>query len=212
MRREIRRTVPQATAVVLVGTVLVLGACKKGDNSNGAADTTAMARPDSSMPAGATPANSTATTSGAMTDAQIFARLAAANEGEIAAGKLAESKATNADVKAFARMMVTDHTKLLNDGNALAKRLNITPDTTAAMSMQSDNATMASQLNAAPKGMTFDTTYVNGQAAGHQAVLQMIKTAETQAQSADLKKALNSAEPVVQHHLDRIQSIQGKLK
>ena len=87
-----------ATGMALCGAVLTLGACKKNNDANGAADTTMSASSDSAAAAVAAtpaPANSAATTpaSAPMTDAQIFARLAAANEGEIAAGKMAESKA-----------------------------------------------------------------------------------------------------------------------
>jgi len=151
-------------------------------------------------------------TAGAATDAQIFARLVAANEGEIAAGKMAESKATNADVKSFARMMVTDHGKMLNDVSGLAKKLNVTPDTAAADSIKTANSSMANALRSAAKGTTFDTTYVNGQVAGHEATLAMLKTAAGQAQNAELKQALNGAMPAVQSHLDRIKNIQAKMK
>ena len=220
MKRNVLRVASQLSAAGLCGAVLVLGACKKEGSANGAGDTTmsANANPDTSAAArtgSSTSVNAPATAPAApqpMTDAQIFAKLAAANTGEIAAAKIAESKATNTDVKAFARQMITDHTKLLNDGNALAKRLKITPDTTAAAAIMSDNSSLAGQLHAAPKGKTFDTTYVNAQVTGHQGALDMIKTAQTQAQNADLRQALSNAEPMVQHHLDQIKSIQGKLQ
>jgi len=211
MGHGIHTTAPRVA--MLCSVVLLLGACKKGE-TNGAADTTATTRADSSMSANnLAPANtaSTAPTSGTMTDAQIFARLMAANEGEIAAGKMAESKATNADVKAFARHMVTDHTKMLNDVTGLANKLNIVPDSAAADDMWNSNKMMADQLTGAAHGMTFDTAYVNGQVAGHQAVLEMIKNAASQTQNADLKKALDDAVPAVQHHLDRIKSIQDDM-
>lgn len=223
MGRATGKTVPRMrylrtrylAVAAVCSTLVVLGACKRGGEN--ASDTTGMGT-DTSMNAAA-PANTTATpgaanapAAGAMTDAQIFARLTAANEGEIAAGKLAEKKATNADVKAFARMMVTDHTKLLNDGNALAKKLKVTPDTAAADSIRSANKSLADQLQGAAKGAAFDSTYVDAQVAGHQATLDMLKNAAGAAQSADLKKALNDAIPTVQKHLDKIQEIQGKLK
>ena len=47
---------------------------------------------------------------GGPNDAQIAAIVVAANQVDIDAGKLAESKAKNKDVKAFGKMMVTDHT------------------------------------------------------------------------------------------------------
>lgn len=211
------KVVSRLSAAALCGAALLLGACKKGNAANGAADTTmtSQTNTDTSMSAAAGTTSSTSANGAAatqpMTDAQIFAKLAATNEGEIAAAKIAVSKATNADVKAFARMMITDHTKLLTDGNALAKRLKVTPDTAAAVAIRSDNSTLAGQLKSAPKGKTFDTTYVNAQVTGHQQALDMLKTAQPQAQNADLRQAIANAIPVVQGHLDRIKSIQGKL-
>jgi putative membrane protein len=203
-----RGTMKGAFALAL-GAVTVLGACKKGDS---ATDTTAMASTDTSMAAGAGSSTSMNAPAPAMTDAGIFAMLAAANQGEIDAGKTAETKATNASVKSFAHDMVAAHTKMLNDGNALAKRLNITPDAAAADSIKASNQSTASALSAAAKGAAFDSAYVNAQVAGHQYVLDMVKRAESAAQNADLKTALTSAEPQVQQHLDRIKDIQSKLK
>ncbi|HEY8310624.1 MAG TPA: DUF4142 domain-containing protein, partial [Gemmatimonadaceae bacterium] len=178
-----------------------------------AADTT-MAAADTSMKAGtgsSTSMNAPAPAP-AMTDAGIFAMLTAANQGEIDAGKMAETKATNASVKSFARDMVAAHTKMLNDGNALAKRLNITPDSAAADSIMMMNQSTTANLKAAAKGASFDSAYVNAQVAGHQYVLDMVKRAEGAAQNADLKSALTAAEPKVQSHLDRITKIQSTMK
>ena len=86
MGRGIRTTMPRIAAATALGAVVVLGACKK--NENAAADTTAMMTPaDTTMPAAA-PAAAPAP---AMTDAAIVAKVAAANMGEIAAGKMAIS-------------------------------------------------------------------------------------------------------------------------
>ena len=194
-----------------LGAVIALGACSKSDN---AADTTMMGAGDSSMAAGT--GSSTSMNAGAparaMTDAGIFAMLAAANQGEINAGKMAETKATNASVKAFAHDMVVAHTAMLDSGNVLAKRLNITPDASAADSINAMNQSTSAALTNAAKGAAFDSTYVNAQVAGHQAVLDMVRRAEGAAQNADLKTMLTSAAPQVQSHLDRIKDIQGKMK
>jgi len=206
----VRGTRSSAFAVALCA-VTMLGACKKG---NEAADTTVAGAgaTDTSMAAGAGSSTSMKAPTATMTDAQIFAMLAAANRGEIDAGKMASTKATSASVRSFARDMVTAHTKMLNDGNALAKKLNITPDTTAADSINAMNQSTAATLTAAAKGAAFDSAYVNAQVAGHEYVLDMIKRAEGQAQNPELKSALTSAEPQVQQHLDRIKDIQSKLK
>jgi putative membrane protein len=52
----------------------------------------------------------------AMSDTQKFVEKAAiANMAEIQLGQLAETRAQSPDVKAFAQMMVTDHTKALDE-------------------------------------------------------------------------------------------------
>jgi len=198
---------PRTAAVTAFGAIVALSACKKNDNN--AVDTTAMTHPsDTTMatPAAAPPA------AAPMTDAAIVGKVVAANQGEIAAGKIAEGKATNPDVKAFARMMVTDHSKMLSEGSALAKKANITPDTAAADSILASNKATGDMLTAAPKGTTFDTAYVNAQVTGHQNTLDMIKSAADKAQNPDLKKMLTDAQTPVQQHLDRIKEIQGKMK
>ena len=201
----------QTAFSLALGAVAVLGACSK---SNSASDTS-MAAADTSMRAGtgsSSSMNASMAAAPAMTDAGIFAMLHAANQGEVDAGKIAEKKATNPAVKSFAHDMVAAHTRMLNDGDALAKKLNITPDAAAADSIVAMNTSTAATLSSTPKGAAFDSAYVNAQVAGHQYVLAKIKTAEGAAQNADLKAALTAAEPQVQSHLDRISNIQGKMK
>jgi len=208
------------TMAFALGAVTLLGACKKSEN---AADTTAMAGASTGAMAGATTAAAGSTSvanqatsnpasTQTMTDAEIFSMLKSANQGEIDAGKMAESKATNAAVKAFARDMVTDHTMLLNQGNALAKKLNVTPQPAANDSIDATNKQVAATLQQAPKGAAFDSAYVNNQVLGHQNTLDLVKRAQDQAQNPELKTMLQNAQPVIQRHLDRIKDIQGKMK
>lgn len=145
-------------------------------------------------------------------DADIVAMVAAANRGEIAAGRMAESKATNPAVRAFGRDMVADHTMLLNKGQALARRLNITPAPSADSAIVAMNDRVSSELSNAAKGAGFDSLYVNTQVQGHQMTLDMLRNAEGKAQNPQLRTMLNDAQPVVQRHLDRIRDLQGKMK
>ena len=52
----------------------------------------------------------------AVNDAQIASIVVTANQVDIDAGKLAASKTTNAEVKKFAQLMVTDHTGVNKSG------------------------------------------------------------------------------------------------
>ena len=204
------------TVVLALGAVTLLGACKKTESVS---DTTGMAA-GAVTPADTTTKPGSVTTASTsnpastetMTDPEIFSMLKSANQGEIDAGKMAESKATNAAVKAFAKDMVTDHTTLLNQGNALARKLNVTPKPAANDSIEAHDKATASALQQTAKGAAFDSAYVNAQVTGHQNTLDLVKRAEDQAQNDQLKALLKNAEPVIQRHLDRIKDIQGKLK
>ena len=62
-----------------------------------------------------------------MTDANIVAILDAANESDSAFGAMAVKKTKNAQVRQFARLMMAEHHLLRQQGQALAKKLNVTP-------------------------------------------------------------------------------------
>lgn len=196
------RTITAGLSLVF-GTVAVLGACHKGERTP---DTTMsmISKTDSAM-------DKVADTTRMLSDDQIFADLSAANAGEIAAGKLALNKASSADVKAFAREMIAAHIKMQADGEALAKKLNIVPKPTADDSFTMANDSTSARLQSAAKGTAFDSAYVNAQVAGHQMVLNFVRRAASQATAPDLKTAMTSAQPVVQHHLDMATALQAKL-
>ena len=61
-------------------------------------------------------------------DAQIASIVVTANQVDIDAGQLAQATATNADVKKFAQLMITDHTGVNKSAVALVKKLNVTPE------------------------------------------------------------------------------------
>ena len=69
------------------------------------------------------------------TDAQIAGIVVTANQVDIDAGKLAHNKAANAEVKAFAQQMVTDHTGVNQQAGALVKKLKVTPQADPAEGM-----------------------------------------------------------------------------
>jgi len=56
-----------------------------------------------------------------------MAEAASGGMTEVELGKIASSKAQNAEVKKFAEMMVTDHTKAGDDLKALAVKKNTLP-------------------------------------------------------------------------------------
>ncbi len=189
----------------LVAATALVAACSKGENK---ADSAAMA--DSAAKASAM-APAPTPPPAALTDANIFAMLDEGNAADSAAGSIAATKGTASDVKEFGRDMMKDHHKLRADGQALAKKLNITPAPPANDTLPAAAQREADQLNSAAKGADWDKTYINGQVADHQAVLAMLQNVQGVAQDTSLKAAITKAIPVVQGHLTKAQGIQTKL-
>src|SRR5437867_3796651 len=65
-----------------------------------------------------------------ITDQQFVLIAANANLAEIEVGMVAENRTANDEVKNFAKLMVADHEKALNDLKTVAKDQNITLPTT----------------------------------------------------------------------------------
>ena len=141
--------------------------------------------------------------SGNWTDASIFAYLTAANNGEIAEGSLAERMATNPAVKAFARQMVADHRKMLQDGKALAAKLNVQPDTTKSdvSDERNDAENTVKDLTEKQRGADWDKAYMDKQVDAHQKVIDHVNDFIKSAQHPELRNMLQQALPKIQQHL-----------
>jgi putative membrane protein len=201
------KVTPAATlgAVMLIAT---LGACKRSQSTP---DTTmgAITSTDSALVTGVGETSGMA--SQALTDAEIFAILDEINESEIELGELAQDKATNADVKSFAREMVMAHRKMEDEGEALSKRLGVSPKSEANDSLEAANDATNDRLESLAKGITFDTAYVNSQVMGHEKAIAFLNRAGEQVTSAELKTLIEGAKPNVQRHLDRARTLQTSL-
>jgi putative membrane protein len=183
-----------------------LGACSKKDNS--AVDTTAASSTvsaDTSMAASAPAA-------GTWTDANIVALLDEANAADSSAGAVAATKGTAAAVRDFGKRMMRDHHTLRAQGEALAKKLNVTPaapsDDPVAPAAQKEMET----LNSTAKGKDFDRAYIDAEVDAHKAVLGLATKAAGITQTAELKNLIQKAAPVIQGHLDKAEAIQKTLK
>lgn len=208
----------RTTRPVIAGLICAaaLAACKKNNNeyaSNGNVDTTAAAaarRTDTTTaaaPATAAPAPSK------WTSPTIIGYAWTANDGEIALGKLGEKKATNAEVKSFARMMVTDHMAMLAATKKLATQLKATPDTTFGdtQDLVGHARDETKDLTDKAKGADWDKDYMDKMVSDHQAVLGKLQDAAKDNTDPDVTKALSDATAKVQAHLTKAQAIQAKL-
>ena len=140
-----------------------------------------------------------------------MALLDEANEADSAAGAIAVTKATNKAVKDFARLMMSEHHALRQQGQQLAKRLKVTPEPPASDPVKplAENETKA--LQSTPKGAEFDRVYIEQEVAAHKAVLDLAENAHEQAENEQLKALIEQAKPVIQKHLDQAEKLKEKL-
>ncbi len=182
-----------------------------GCKDRSAGDASARMESADTMGARTETADAGATGAGQLSDANIVALLDEANMADSASGAYALGKATNPEVKAFAKLMMGEHHSLRVQGQQLAKRLNVTPAPPADDPLKPAAASEMAALRAAPKGAQFDRTYIEQEVGIHKAVLDLAEKAHGAAQNEELKKLIEQAKPVIEKHLDRAEEIQKKL-
>src|SRR4051812_33527927 len=143
-------------------------------------------------------------------DAQIAAIVVTANQVDIDAGRLAETKARNAQVKAFGKQMVTDHTGVNKQATDLVTKLGVKPeDNATAQSLKSGGQENVTSLKALT-GAAFDKAYVDHEVVYHQQVLDALdKTLVPNAQNAELKALLVKVRPAFVAHLEHAKHLQA---
>lgn len=147
-----------------------------------------------------------------VTDPQIAKIVVTANQVDIDAGKLAAAKSKNAEVKKFARTMVTDHTGVNQQAVALVTKLKVTPaDNDTAKSLYDGGKANIATLKTL-KGHAFDKAYVDHEVAYHTAVLEAVdKTLIPGATNDELKALLVKVRPAFVSHLEHAKMIQASL-
>ena len=145
-------------------------------------------------------------------DAQIASIVVTANQVDIDAGKLAEAKGSNADIKAFGKQMVTDHSGVNKQAVALVTKLKVTPEETdtskGLVSSGKDTRDKLEKLD----GAEFDKAYVDNEVAYHEAVINVLKTQLIpSASNKDLKDTLVSVQPAFDAHLQHAKQVQASL-
>jgi putative membrane protein len=146
------------------------------------------------------------------TDPQIAAIVVAANQADIDAGKLAESKAHSKDVKAFAQQMVKDHTAVNKSAVDLVNKLGVKPETNpTSESLKQGGEENIANLKAM-QGTQFDRAYIDHEVTYHQTVIDALdKTLIPDAQNAELKALLVKVRPAFVAHLDHAKMVQSSL-
>jgi len=129
-----------------------------------------------------------------------------ANQAEIDAARVAMHKTDNTDVRDYANMIESDHTRALEDLADLMKDKNVSQPKSEPQQAQQDISRM-NNLG----GPEFDREFVNMMVTDHQKAVEMFQDMQRIAQHSDVKKYVDDALPKLEMHLDKGRQLQSKL-
>ena len=190
----------KAAFAVVLGSGVAFTACAKNDAE--VADTGMAMSDTGAAMMGDTGMAAPAPASMALSDANIVFILDRANMLDSASGALAATKGTNSEIREYGKRMMRDHHGLREQGQALAKKLNVTPAAPASDNSEAEMTRVMSMLNSAAKGKDFDKAYIDDQVTYHVDLLATATAAMGAAQNPELKNFIQKAAPAVQAHLD----------
>lgn len=138
---------------------------------------------------------------------RLFARLAATGgKAEVELGQLAQSKAADAAVKEFARMMVQDHGKANDKLMELAKAADIP----LPAELDPDHRMLREKLERL-SGEDFDIAYILAQIEDHQKTALLLEWEIGSGQDGPLQKFASETLPTVMGHLRKAQFAAARL-
>lgn len=147
-----------------------------------------------------------------LSDAEIAHVAVTANAIDVETAQLALLQAQDAEVKAFAETMITDHTAVNEQAAALAGRLGVTPaDNDVSQSLRDDAADARTKIDDL-WGASFDRSYIAREVSYHEAVLNALDDLLIpQADHAELKTLLQGVRPALAAHLAHARSLAAAL-
>ncbi len=141
-------------------------------------------------------------------DSKFMVETANGGMMEVESSKVAQQKATNPQVKAFADMMVNDHTKANDELKQLAATKNVTLPATVGEDHQEDLKDLSEK-----SGKDFDKAYINLMVSDHKKTVGNFEDlADNTDGDAELKAWVNKMLPALKQHLDQAQKLDDTIK
>lgn len=147
-------------------------------------------------------------TDAAATDPQQFVEAMAGSDlYEIESGRIAQEKASNAELKSFGEKLVTDHSKSSEQLKAAAARLQ--PAVTVPTALPPQHQAKIEALRGA-SGAEFDRLFVQQQTGAHQQALAMLDQQAASQSPPPLREFAQTARTAVKAHLDHLATMAGQ--
>ena len=146
----------------------------------------------------------------AATSNDFVDKAAAGGIAEVETSRLALEKSASADVKKFANMMITDHSKANDELATIAKKNDIeVPDTTTLVKQ-------AKEKLLDMRDESFDSAYANNQVKAHENTIELFKkqantvTDDKVKGATELKAFAQKMLPALEKHLAHAKELQAK--
>jgi len=141
-----------------------------------------------------------------VTDKDFMNEAAVGGMAEVELGKLASAKAQNADVKKFAQMMVTDHTKANGELKTLASSKSVTLPT----ELDAEHKSTMTEMQGL-SGAEFDKAYVADMLADHEKDVKAFQAQAMSSTDPDVKAFAAKTLPTLQAHLEAVRNLHNKM-
>lgn len=146
-----------------------------------------------------------------LTDPEIASVAVTANQIDVNYAKIALKKTHNNDIRKFAQSMKDDHTAVIKQAVALAKKLGVTPEDNAVTESLLKGEKKTIKMLNSKNGEDFDKAYIDNEVAYHEAVIKAVKNLLIpQADNAQLKSLLIKVAPVLAQHLEHAKMVQAE--
>jgi putative membrane protein len=139
-------------------------------------------------------------------DKKFLAMAAQSDQNEIALSKLADQKATNPDVKAFADKMIAEHTKMTESMSPFAQDWGLTPPS----GPDKDHQDELDKLNGL-SGADFDKEYIEDMVTDHAKALKAFTTEAKDTSDAKFRAAVIKGKTAVAAHKNMAYDLKKKL-
>lgn len=140
-------------------------------------------------------------------DTKFAVAIADGSMFEVEASKLAATNASAANVKDFAKMMVTDHSGANTELKDVATKKNISLPMALSEAKQKKYNDLA-----AKKGADFDKAYVDCMVDEHKDAVEALQKEAEKGNDAELRSWAAGKLATIQHHLEVIRSIKDSKK
>lgn len=141
----------------------------------------------------------------ARADAAFLKQAAQNGHAEIEGSKLALTKGTHAQVKAFAQQMIDDHTKASKELSALAADKGVEVPTEPSIAQRAKLKLLEQR-----DGDSFDRHYAESiGVAAHEDTVKLFKKAAQEAKDADVKAFATKTLPTLEQHLQHARDLKA---